>query len=200
MSWNPTSWKTCVALLGALTAAGCASSPEPVFITLDAVPGSAVDGPGIALEIADVRLPSILDRRDLVRHLQPGEVSVSPFAQWAAPLDSLLRETLSADLAARLPDTPVIAPGQPRADDPTVSIYVLVHEFAQQPDGVVQLRARWGLLGRSKAGPSFEFTGSKPVAESTAPAVARAMSAALGELADAIAAALSEVDVAALGS
>lgn len=200
MSRSKKRWKTRAALLGTIAAAACASSPDTVFLTLNAIPGAAVNGPAIALEIADLRLPSILDRRDLVRHRAAGEVSVSPFAQWAAPLDSLLRETLSADLAARLPDSRVIAPGEPRGDTPPVAIYVLVHEFAQQSDGMVRMRARWGLVGRSEVGPSFEFTSSNIVPDTTAPAVARAMSEALGQLADAIAAKLQEVDPAALGT
>ncbi|WP_440851576.1 PqiC family protein [Salinisphaera sp. SWV1] len=101
-------YTTALVALGLLLGlSGCASSPPTQFIELDAqAPKAAnvVHSVGIApITMGRVSLPASLDRLALVRRTGANRLDISQAVEWGGPLDSLVRQTLGSDLAARLP-------------------------------------------------------------------------------------------------
>ena len=97
--------------------------------------------------------------------------------QWASSLEEMVIHTLAFDLAGRLPEGMVVLPGQGKPASMR-SLYVTFEDLAPGPDGVFVLDARWTL---------GDMTGHERITVNTAmdsPAIAAAMSQALGMLAD----------------
>ena len=169
--------------LGGLAA--CSSSPPTRFFTLSAVPGNATGYAGPALKVADIQVPPSMDRLELVRQGAGNELSVDDFAHWAAPLGDLARTALTQDLAARLPAGRVVYPDVAEPDG-TLRVSVDLLAFTCAPERA-SLEASWTLAVKSKpAGPprQLRLAGS---CGTDGPSEAAALSALLGQLADAVA-------------
>jgi len=181
----------------ALGLAACGHSGQTRFFTLDPIAptqpvAAVVAGPPIRLR--RVGIPPGLDRAELTREVAPGEVKVSDFEHWAAPLGQTAVQVLTQDLAARLPAgalIPPAAPAPPGAQD--VDVDILAFNVA---DGQAVMQASWSVIARSSPAPN----GAQPPSstrwvELTAPvdasgglAEAQGLSRLLGQLADRIAA------------
>ena len=127
----------------------------------------------------------------MVRMTGPNSVQISETDRWSAPLDEMLGNVLAEDLVARLPEGEVLFPRSP-APSGARALVVTVAEFGPGPNGNVRLTGSWSLLASGSRAPivrekSFAIDGG-PAA--TAAETAAAMSRALGELADRIAATL----------
>jgi uncharacterized protein len=172
----------------------CGSSPPTRYYTLDTVPSGVrstpVDQTPVRLE--HLSIPAELDRRELVRHIQPQQLEVSGEDRWAAPLDDLLVSALSSDLAERLPPGLVADPREPPGAAPRRLLYVQIVRLYADRDCSVELRANWTL--QTPQQPSRQ--GSETVAThptGTCPqSQAAGMSAALGELSDRLAAVIAQ--------
>ncbi len=174
------------AVLGLLMLAACGGSPPTRFYTLDPVPAGSpiatLTGPPI--QVGEVILPADLDRLGIVTRAGPDRLSVSDQDRWAAPLDGMFRRVLAADLAARLPDSKVLAPGDPAPAGVRI-LTVNVRRFESDAGGHVTLDAGWALLnGRAPVRRGHEVIALQ--AGSAAGPEAAAMSRALGELASRI--------------
>lgn len=185
-------------LLTVCLLAGCSGSPRTQFYTLDPVSAPATAATSNStrshrpITVGQVQLPPALDRLSLVTRTGPDQLSVSDENRWAAPLDDLVRRTLAADLAARLPPGRVLAPGDPVPPGGARTLTVDVQDFIPDQRHVT-LNARWTLLDGTPPRPvltrreTIDITAASP---STAAEVA-AMGRALGTLADRIAAQLA---------
>jgi hypothetical protein len=207
-----------LALALALGVAGCGSSPKTQFFTLmaepppsGAMPGGAMPGGAMAggamaggavtgrtkaghggrpLQVGDVALPGTLDRAALVIQGPGPQINVSDRDRWAAPLDELVRRTLTEDLRARLGTGRVIAPGDPAPSGGVRRVVLTVERFSADTAGHVVLSADWTLaVGDPPKAAAIRHVRLEENAGSTSgAAVASAMSRALGRLADQIAA------------
>ena len=174
--------------LGGLAAA-CSSSPPTRFFTLSAVPGSSAGYAGPALKVADIQVPPSMDRLELVRQSVGNELTVDDFAHWAAPLGDLARTALTQDLAARLPAGRVVYPDVAEPEG-TLHLSVDLLAFTCAPEHAT-LEASWTLAVKSKpAGPPRQLRLSSSCG-TDGPSEAAALSALLGQLADAVAADLA---------
>lgn len=189
-----------VAVLALL--AGCGSAPTH-YLSLDPVPGSMVTsaaGQGGVLRVGHVTIPDVLDRTELVRHAGPDRLDIDEDDRWAAPLDDLTRRALIADLGTRLTSWDVVDADMqmPAATGASPLILVDISEFAADTDGRVKLIARWSRLTGEPLKSDFQQSETIVIAarDRSAAATAEAMSAAVGELADHIAAALAARDAA----
>ncbi len=172
------------ALASSLGACGH-SAPTRLF-TLTANPGSAVryDGPPVQLE--SVIVPPGLDGSRILRRASANEVEARDTEHWSAPLGQLMRQALTEDLAARLPQGAVLYPDAPRPD-PTVSIVVDLLRCEDTGSGLA-VDASWSIMKPDRSGVAVR--GAKRLERAgggDAQAMAAAMSGALAELADAIA-------------
>jgi uncharacterized protein len=171
--------------------AGCSSPPTRYYV-LSRVSGSPLAAAGAtALRVDRVRIPSELDRSQIVSRLDANRLQVASTSRWAAPLDEMIRRVLSADLAERLPRGLVIDPYQPVAAGQARSLTVNIDEFYGDPACAVRLRAAWLLTQPPAAAlAAMEEVHVSPAGKCP-DALASTMSAALGELSDRIAAAVA---------
>ena len=173
------------AVLVALMA--CRSAPTRLF-TLEPVAASAIAPyAGPALRIDSVHIPPSLDRIEITTEMTPGELRINDLHHWAAPLEQLTRQALTADLMARLPDGKVIFPHlvKPRGG---IGVNVDILAFSADAKGA-RLEASWVTTSddsRTRAAVrAVLFDEDTP--SSSAAATARALSALLAQLADRIA-------------
>lgn len=154
------------------------------FYTLDTVPGvsarTAVAGTPVGID--GIELPPGLDRREVTARASDTTLDVRGHHQWASPLEDMVTHTLSFNLASRLPEGSVVLPGQakPRA---MRSLYVTFEDLAPGTDNVFVLDARWTLADTTR-----HERITVPLSSNESAAVVAAMSQALGQLADRIAA------------
>lgn len=174
----------------ALTVAACASTPPTIF-TLTPTPASRSLPPrsgGPQIAVAEIPLPAVIDRNEIVISEGNGQLDVRQNAEWGAPLGSLIRQTLTSDLQSRLGNDVVLSPGA-LASRPGLRILKLnIQQFIGSTDGRVVLNVDWQAL---RAGSSDVLAQSHETittqAASGKPAdIVPAMSQALGELADRI--------------
>jgi uncharacterized lipoprotein YmbA len=99
----------------------------------------------------------------------------------------LIRQTLSEDLASRVPPGKLVLPDAPMPPD-SAKLIVTIDEFGVSPGGRVALNGSWSLLKPGQNTPrvqrGFEF---ETPADGSASEQAAAMSELLGRLASAIA-------------
>lgn len=170
-----------------LLAAGCGffrRTPN-TFYALDTVPGTArATVAGTPIGIDGVELPPGLDRREVTARAEGNKLDVRGHHQWASPLEDMVVHTLSFNLASRLPEGMVVLPGQAKPGAMR-SLYVTFEDLAPGPDNVFILDARW-TMGELTRHERITI----PLASGESPAVVTAMSQALAQLTDRIAAAL----------
>ena len=181
------------ALASVALLAGCASAPTR-FFTLDPTqPDRPITTAFVSpIQLDSVRIPSVLDRPELVTEPSVNHLRISDQDHWGAPLGELIRRTLAQDLVARLPAGAVVLPDAP----PPAGVRGLVVDILQlqaDPTGHVYIQASWTLLGagsgRTMVTREVQLAVDAPTTAATDPSdrQAAALSRLLGELADDIA-------------
>lgn len=176
----------------ALALVACAGGPPTSFYTLDPVSpdGTPAASPAAPPLVVTVSLPEILDRSQLVRRAGPGQLAISPTDRWAAPLDDLVRRALAKDLALRLPGRLVTVDRPEGPPEPSI-LRVAIEEFSADSAGRVTLDGHWTLInGEGAVSRTNAAHVSGAASDSSAVAAVQAMSAALAQLSDQIAAGL----------
>ncbi len=178
-----------LALAGAAQA--CAS-PDVAYYTLAAVPGAPRRGGPAQVELRRPGLAGYLDRPEIVRSNSPYSLRVTSMERWGEPLGDLFARILAEDLTHRLPGRSVFpsAGSLSAAADATVAMDI--QRFDADPSGQVVLLAQVAVSrGRTRATAATRVLrlAVQPSGPGTANLVA-AMSTALGQLADALAAML----------
>jgi uncharacterized protein len=183
---EPSARATLLGMMG-LVLTACHSAPTRFFALDSVAPSSAAvayHGPAIRVDV--VHLPPTLDRIEVVAETTPGELRISDFDHWSAPLGQLARQALSADLVRRLPPGQVIFPHLAKPEG-ALGISVDVLEFKTDAQSA-SLQASWVVSsGTSKQ----QSTGGTAILRVAAPATgatatAQALDALLGQLADRI--------------
>lgn len=182
-SWFP-------GLLLLLALAGCGSSPLHHH-TLAVIPPNhpVTEGKGLhQVRIGEVDVPPSLDRSAMVTRASPTSLDVHQQDVWAAPLGGMMQRTLSGDLAARLGGGQVLAVDDPTSPPGTRTITVSVRDFIAGPNGQVVLDTDWTEQGRNAPTTPHHTRITVQGSGTTPDAVAAAMSEALAQLSDQIAA------------
>lgn len=175
-----------LALAGATTA--CAS-PEPGYFTLAAVPGTPRRGGPAQVELRRPGLAGYLDRPEIVRSSSPYSLRVTGSERWGEPLGDLIARILAEDLNARLPGSSVFTSAGSITAEADATVEMDIQRFDADPSGQVVLLAQVAVSrGRTRASAATRVVRLtvQPAGPGTASLVA-AMSAALGQLADALA-------------
>jgi uncharacterized protein len=185
-----------ISTVALLVVGSCASSPPMHYYTLSEVPAAtrltSVDNT-MPVRVDRVTIPAELDRAQLVRRVDATRLQIVENDRWAAPLEDTIRRVLSDNLAARLPPNMVANPYEPSVGEKRQSLSVDIAEFYGDPTCAVTLRAAWVLKQpdmRSSRGTEEAHVpgGGNCTGSAGLPA---AMSQALGELSDRIAAAVA---------
>lgn len=184
----------------ALMVSGCTSSPPLHYYTLTQVPAgtrSSTTDSTVPVRLDRVTIPAELDRSQLVRRIDTTRLQIVDSDRWAAPLEDIIRRVLSDDLAARLPPNMVANPFEPSVGEKRQSLAVDVEEFYGDSACSVTLRAAWVLKQpdsqSSRGTEETKIPGGGDCGGAGALPVA--MSQALGQLSDRIAAAIAHPPV-----
>jgi uncharacterized protein len=174
-------------LLAALPAA-CAS-PNPSLYTLAVVPGAIQPAAPAHIELREIALPHYLERSQIVRSSEDFRLDVLGNDWWGEPLDAMLGRVLTQELSQRLPSSTVYAENGAITVTPDASVELNIQRFDEDHSGAVVLLAQVAVTGRAMVTRNLHFS-VPPPSPGTSGQVS-AMSTALGQLADAIAALLA---------
>ena len=173
---------------------GCASSPEPQFYTLVPSPGGTFASTPLHIQLRRPGLPGYLDRPQIVRQEQPGELELSGAERWAAPLEDMVGSILAQNLAERLPSARVFTESGGISSPPDAQVEVDIQRFELTEHGAVELIAQvavhWPQALAADRLDRYAFSRS-PRDGSTRQLVAE-MSGLLAELSSAIATAIAQ--------
>jgi uncharacterized protein len=171
-------------LLAALPAA--CTSPNPVLYTLAIVPGPTRAVSPLRIELREIALAHYLERSQIVRSSEDFRLDVLGIDWWGEPLDAMMSRVLVQELSQRLPESTVFAENSAISITPDASVELNIQRFDEDQTGAVVLLAQVAVAGRRTVARTMRFA-VMPPAPGTAGQVS-AMSTALGQLADAIAA------------
>ena len=179
------------ALLVAVLLAGC-TSPEPSYYTLAPVRGAEAAGGPALVELRQPSIPGTLDRSDIVRANSPYQLKLNGGERWAAPLGDMIGRVLAQDLTSRLPGSSVFTSSGAITAEPNATVEVDIQRFDADTAGPITLLAQAAVTrGRARDAARTQTIrlSVTPPGPATADLVA-AMSNALGQMADQIAAML----------
>jgi uncharacterized lipoprotein YmbA len=165
------------------------SSPSPALYTLEAPAGGVRRFGPRAIEVRRVGTARYLERSQIVRSSENYRLDVLPNDWWGEPLDAMIGRTLVRALAQRLPGSTVYLETSAISAQSDATVRVEVQRLDQATNGAVRLAAQFSIVrrGTDTRGVALDVPTRGP---STADLVA-AMSEAIGQLADRIAAALA---------
>jgi uncharacterized lipoprotein YmbA len=173
----------------AVALGGCRSASTRIYILGPAAPASHIDAyHAPALRVDTLNVPASWDRIEILKVSAAGNLQISDFDHWAAPLAHMARQTLSDDLDQRLPSGSVIYPRLPKPSG-ALGINVDILDFnivASQ----ASMRASWIIVpsGDSQGAKRSSALLSSSMSSEEPAAVAHAWSDLIGLLADRIAA------------
>jgi uncharacterized lipoprotein YmbA len=173
-----------------LLAAACAS-PDPVYYTVATRPGATFpSGPKIVV-LKDIGLASYLDRREIVRSSEGYKLDVMSNDWWGEALGGMLGRVLVVELSQRLPASTVYSESGAITVDANATVGVNLQRLDADRAGTLILLAQVAVeFNRPRRLASRTFTISKPMPTPSIPGLVAAISDAVGELADGIAALL----------
>ena len=170
----------------ALLPAACAS-PNPNLYTLAVVPGPARAGAPPRVELRLIALAHYLDRSQIVRSSEDYRLDVLGNDWWGEPLDSMLSRVLVQELSQRLQATGVYAENGGITATPDASVELNVLRMDQDRSGAVLLLAQVAVARAGQVTQARDLRFSVPPQGAGTTGLVAAMSAAVGQLADAIA-------------
>jgi uncharacterized protein len=168
--------------------ASCAS-PNPNLYTLEPPPGPVRRGGPRVIELRSIGLARFLERSQIVRSSENFRLDVIPNDWWGEPLDAMIGRTLARALTQRLPGSTVYMENGAVSTEPDATLQVNVERLDQDTTGAVRLAAQFAVVRR--AGDTRGVTIEVPVHGATTADLVAAMSDAIGQLADRIAATLA---------
>jgi uncharacterized lipoprotein YmbA len=171
----------------------CQSSPPTHYFALTEIPPTtspAAASSQLPIRVERITIPGELDRLELVRKSAPNQLQIAAFDRWAAPLDAMMRRVVAADLAARLPPGTIASANEPAVGEERQHLYIDVQEFSGDKSGAVTLNAGWLLVTPNAASVRGAAQIRLDATEATVHALPSAMSRALANLSDRIAAAI----------
>jgi uncharacterized lipoprotein YmbA len=175
----------------ALILGGCHSAATRIY-TLDITPGTRMDSyRAPALRVDSLSVPAGWDRIEILRPSTAGELKISDFDHWSAPLGQVARHALSADLSERLPAGSLIFPRLPKPNG-ALGVNVDILEFSVVGSRA-SMQASWVITSAGSAASGAPAAKRSEAllhesVSSTDPAgIAQVWSTLLGQLADHIA-------------
>jgi len=188
---RPSRRQLIASLVISVATAACSTSPPTRRFMLAPRPAAAPLSFPRRVAIAGLGIAKYLDQPQIVRHRAGYEVEFAELERWAEGLADMVARTLAEDLAARLTGSQVFV-GDGAATPPAdASLELYVERFDPDPESAVHLSARWTI----RRGSGAVRLGSERIIERAASAstndLVAAMSDALANLADRLAAMLA---------
>jgi uncharacterized lipoprotein YmbA len=171
------------------TLAGCAS-PNPDLYTITVVPGTPQPGGPKLVILHDIGLARYLERSQIVRSSEDYRLNVRANDWWGEPLGGMLARVLVEELSQRLPGTNVFAEAGAITSAADAVLEINVQRMDAGSDGLLVLAAQVAVSQQRGRRNDRTTTVrlSVPLAGVDTRSAVAAMSTAVGQLADAIAA------------
>jgi uncharacterized lipoprotein YmbA len=180
-------------LLGiAALLAACTTSPTPALYTIAPIPGAVQGHAPHVVSLQQIGLTEYLQRLQIVRSSEGYRLDVMANDWWGEPLGAMLARVLVEELGQRLPQSVVITESGALTTLPDVSVALNIQRLDEDASGAVVLIAQASADFRGKHAPVLRNVRIVvPAGASGTPAEVAAISTAVGQLADAIAAMLA---------
>lgn len=139
-----------------LIIAGCGSSPEARFYTLnalsrDAIPtGNLQDAQAIAVKVGPVSLPDTLDQSQIVTRSGSNILELNEFNRWGGDLQADFQRILGENISILLPTDQVILYSEITPLPVDFQVIVNIREFEGELGGMVTLNADWSVIRLAK--------------------------------------------------
>ena len=171
--------------------AGCGASPEPVLYTVAVRSGPTFAAGPKVVQLRDIGLASYLDRKEVVRSSEDYKLGVMANDWWGESLGALIGRVLVVELSQRLPASKIYSESGAINADPNAVVGVNIQRLDMDKAGMLILLAQAAVeFNRPRRSAARNFSISRqPPTPDVAGQVA-AISDAVGELADGIAALL----------
>lgn len=186
-----------VLILGTAVLSGCVdiggeTQPSRFYVLSAIDPQGILSPDGPAILVGPVTLPRYLDRPQIVTRPSPNELSLAEYDRWGGRLDDNVARVLSQDIGVHLNTSRIaLFPREQRVAG-AVQISIDISRFEQVGEqSQVELDAQWSLYPADRrSAPTIGTSRVRtPVSGNGFAATAGAMSAALNQLAQDIAAA-----------
>jgi hypothetical protein len=175
----------------AIALAACSSSPEPALYTIAPVSGTPQTGAPKAILLQQIGLARYLERSQIVRSSENYRLDVMANDWWGEPLGAMLSRVLIGELGQRLPQSVVFGELGAVSTSPDATLALSVQRLDEDATGTVILEAQASVSFTGLTAPvlrNFRFTATPT--EPGVPGEVPAISAAVGHLADGLAAML----------
>src|SRR6201984_2215268 len=179
-----------VAAVGLAALAAC-SSPTPVLYTIAPVSGAVQSGGPKVVALQQISLARYLERSQIVRSSENYRLDVMSDEGGGAPLAGMLSGVLVEKLGQRLPQSTVIGESGAVTASPDATIELNMQRLDEDASGNLILQAQASVAFKGRGAPAlrgFRFVVTPPA--QGVPGEVTAISTAVGQLADGLAAML----------
>jgi uncharacterized protein len=174
-----------------LAAVAACSSPSPVLYTIAPVSGAVQSGGPKVVALQQISTARYLERSQIVRSSENYRLDVMSNDWWGEPLGAMVSRVLIEELGQRLPQSTIIGESGAVTASPDTTIELNLQRLDEDAAGNLILQAQASVSFKRRAPPvlrSFRFTVTPPAPG--VPGEVTAISTAVGQLADGLAAML----------
>jgi uncharacterized protein len=184
MTWLPAA--ICVAML-----CSCSSS-NPTLYTLNMVPGQVMSGGPAVISIREIAIARYLERPQIVQSQNDNQLDVRANEWWGEPLGAMLSRVLAEELAQRLPQSIVLGENGAINSTANATVEINIERLDASAPQTIQLIAHtYVSFANSRTRPVLNTVRVQAPAQTpTMASLVAAMSTAVGQLADSLAATL----------
>jgi hypothetical protein len=179
-------------VLGLLAALAACSSPSPELYTIAPVPGVQQGASPKVIVLQQIGLERYLERLQIVRSSEDYKLDVMANDWWGEPLGAMLSRVLVDELQQRLPHSVVISEVGAVSAPADATVTLNIQRMDKDAGGNLILSAQAGIIfkGRAATPAIRNFRFSVTPDSSRIPGEVAAISTAVGQLADGLAAML----------
>jgi uncharacterized protein len=189
MTAAPRRWRIAVVL--SIAALFACSSPSPNLYTIAPVQGPAKTGGPKVIVLRQIGLARYLERSQIVVSSENYRLDILPNDWWGEPLGAMLSRVLIDELSQRLPQSAVLGENGGVSTEADATIELNLGRLDEDAAGNLVLQAQTGVTFKGR--PATVLRSFRIVVTPQAPGVqseVAAISAALGQMADGLAAVL----------
>ena len=178
------------ALIFGVTLGAC-SSPNPALYTIAPITGAEQSGGPKVVLLQQIGLDRYLERSQIVRSSENYRLDVLSNDWWGEPLSAMLSRVLVTELSQRLPRSAVISENGAVSAPADATIELNVQRLDEDASGTLVLQAQAGVTFKGRNAPTLQgFRITTRLQTSDTPGEVAAVSTAVGQLADGLAAML----------
>jgi len=180
-----------LAAAASLAALAACSSPNPVLYTIAPVSGTVQNSGPKVVALQQISIARYLERSEIVRSSENYRLDVMSNDWWGEPLGAMLSRVLVEELGQRLPQSTVIGESGAVTAAPDATVELNLQRLDEDVSGNLLLQAQASVSFKGRGAPLLRnFRFAVPPPAPGVPGEVTAISTALGQLADGLAAML----------